>query len=97
MNKTIDEHAQMDVVISNLRATDEELEKLINCIVRGLGNKATHPVAKLDGMDTKGSRYVVTFKVLELRNLSPVDIVRKWLDKLELGGFEINGTLVPRQ
>jgi hypothetical protein len=96
MNNILDGNAQLDVEISNLRATDEELETLKGYIVRGLGKNCTPPIINTDGIDTKGPRYIVTFKVLDPRNFK-IDTVKDWLHAAILVGWRLEATFVPRQ
>lgn len=96
MNHPIDENAQLDVEISNLRASDEELAVLKKLLERGLEAKATAPIIRSVGSDAKGKRYEVTFKVLEPRHFS-MDAVKDWLHSATLVGWRIEATVVPRK
>lgn len=93
MNNELDEHAQLDVEISNLRATDEELEKLKCLIVTGLGKNATPLKITAASHDSKGSRYEITFRVLNPRNFNP-STVQDWLHAVALVGWSLNATFV---
>jgi len=93
MNNELDEHAQLDVEITNLRATDEELEKLKYIIVTGLGKNATPLKITAVSNDAKGSRYEVTFRVLNPRHFN-LSIVQDWLHAATLVGWSLNATFV---
>lgn len=94
MNHPIDENAQLDVEISNLYATDAELATFKELLVRGLGGMATAPVIQAVGSNSKGTRYEVTFKVLEPKHFSP-DTVKDWLHSAMLVGWRLEATFVP--
>jgi len=96
MNNILDENAQLEVEISNLRATDEELETFRSYIVRGLGTNATPPIIKTDGIDAEGLHHIVTFKVLDPRNFK-IDTVKDWLHATLLVGWRLDATFVPKQ
>lgn len=93
MNNELDAHAQLDVEISNLRATDEELEKLKDLIVTGLGNNATSLKVTAVSNDAKGSRYELTFRVLNPRHFK-LSTVQDWLYAATLVGWNLNATFV---
>lgn len=93
MNNVLDEHAQLDVEISNLRATDEELGKLKALIVTGLGNNATSLKVTAISNDIKGSRYELTFRVLNPRHFK-LSTVQDWLYAAGLVGWNLNATFV---
>ena len=93
MNNTLDKNAQLEVEISNLRATSEELEQLKSCITNGMGNNGTPPVSLLDGEDSKCSRYIVTFRVLNPRNFN-TSTVQAWLYAAKLVGWSLEATFV---
>jgi hypothetical protein len=92
-NNELDEHAQLDVEISNLRATDEELEKLKHLIVTGLGKNATPPKITAVSNDAQGSRYELTFRVLNPKHFE-LSIVQNWLYISALVGWSLNATFV---
>ncbi len=96
MNNPIDEKAQLDVEISNLYATDAEIAAFTNMLVQGLGSKATTPMIRSVGVNAKGTRYEVTFKVLEPRHFS-INKVRDWLHAAMLVGWNLDTTIVPPQ
>ena len=93
MNNELDEHAQLDVEISNLRATDEELEELMTLIATEFGNIATPP--KITGVsnDANGSRYELTFRVLDRRHYRE-STVQDWLYAVPLVGWRLYTTTV---
>lgn len=93
MNNELDEHAQLEVEISNLRATDEELERLRHLIVTGLGKNATPLKIAAVSNDAKGSRYEVTFRVLNPRHFN-LSTVKDWLHAATLVGWSVNATFV---
>lgn len=93
MNNELDENAQLDVEISNVRATDEELEKLKDLIFTGLGNNATSLKVTVVSNDAKGCRYELTFRVLNPRHFKP-STVQDWLYSVALVGWNINTTFV---
>lgn len=93
MNNELDKHDQLDVEISNLRATEEELEKLKNLIVTGLGKNATPLKIMAVSNDVKGSRYQVTFRVLDPKHFN-ISTVQDWLYEATLVGWAINATFV---
>lgn len=93
MNHPIDERAQLDVEISNLYATDTEIATFTNMLVQGLGSKATAPTIRSVGVNAKGTRYEVTFKVLEPRNFS-LDEVKDWLHAAMLVGWSIEAIFI---
>jgi len=96
MDNILDKNAQLEVKIINLRATDEELETLRGYIVRGLGTNGTPPIIKTDGIDVKGFRHIVTFKVLDPQNFK-IDTVKDWLHATLLVGWQLDATFVPKQ
>lgn len=93
MNNALDEHAQLDVEISNLRATDEELENLKALIVKCLGNNATSLKVTAISNDTKVIRYELTFRVLNPRHFK-LPTVQDWLYAAGLFGWNLNATFV---
>lgn len=93
MNDPLDGNEKLDVNISHLYATDEQLEKLENLIVEGLGSNGTPPNITFVGMDEKGARYEVKFKVFNIKNFK-LDIVKNWLHSATLVGWNMRGTLV---
>ncbi len=93
MKNELDEHAQLDVEITNLRATNEELEKLKHLIVAGLGKNATPLKITAVSNDAKGSRYEVTFRVFNPRHFN-LSTVQDWLYAVALVGWSLNATFV---
>lgn len=93
MNNELDEHAQLNVEISNLRATDEELEKLKHLIVTGLGKNATPPKITAVSNDAKGICYELTFRVLNPKNFEQ-STVQNWLYAVTLVGWTLKATFV---
>ena len=93
MNNELDEHAQLDVAISNLRATDEELKKLKDLISTGLGINATPLRITAVSNDAKDSRYEVTFRVLEPKHFN-LSTVQDWLYAATLVDWSLNATFV---
>jgi len=93
MNNELDENAQFDVVINNLRATDEELDKLKHLITKNLGKKATPLRITAVSDDAKGSLYEVKFRVLSPRHFN-ISKVQDWLYEAALVGWDLNATFV---
>ncbi len=94
MNHPIDEKAQLDIEISNIYATDAELAVFTDMLVQGLGSKATAPTIRSVGANAKGTRYEVTFKVLEPKHFS-LDRIKDWLHAAMLVGWNLEATVVP--
>lgn len=93
MNNALDENAKLDVDISNLLATEEELDKLKELIVKKLGVNTTPPKVTFDRSNVKGDFYEVSFTVLKPKSFN-VDIIQEWLYSLTLVGWHIDATFV---
>lgn len=93
MNNEIDENTQLDVEISNLRATDEELKKLKNLISTGLGKNSTPLRITVISNDAKGNRYEITFRVLNPKHFK-ISTVQDWLYAATLVGWNLNAAVV---
>ncbi|GAC1569126.1 MAG: hypothetical protein NVS3B3_23190 [Aquirhabdus sp.] len=93
MNNEFDENAQLEVEISNLRATDKELENLKHLIATNLGKNATLLRITAVSNDAKGSCYEVKFRVLDPRHFN-ISTVQNWLHEGTLIGSMINATFV---
>ena len=94
MKNNLDKQAQLDVEITNLSATGEEIEKLKNLIVTRLGNNFSTLEIKTVSNDVKGSIYEVSFRVLDpmLYNDS---MVQDWLYEAGLVRWCLDSTFVP--
>ncbi|MFE8072597.1 hypothetical protein QQM79_16175 [Marinobacteraceae bacterium S3BR75-40.1] len=94
MNNEIDENAKLDVEISNLRATEDEVEKLKAMITEKFDRKITNPAITLDRVDSKGAPvYEVNFKVLDPKNFK-IETIQEFLYSLSLVGWRVEGTFV---
>jgi hypothetical protein len=96
MKNIIDDNANIDVVISSLRATEDEIKKLEYLLIKKIGAISTPPKASMERMDRKGTVYQVTFKVTEPKHFT-LEVVQEILESLTLVGWNINGTFVPGQ
>lgn len=96
MKNIIDDNANINVVISSLRATENEIKKLENLLIKKIGAISTTPKLSVERMDQKGTVYQITFKVTEPKHFK-LEIVQEILETLTLVGWNINGTFVPGQ
>ena len=94
MNNALDKNAKLDVNISHLLATDEELEKLKELIIKRLGLNETSPKIIFESSNAKGNFYEVTFKILKPKS-SDREVIKECLYSLNLVGWDIRGTYVP--
>ncbi|MGV2872039.1 hypothetical protein [Colwellia sp. E150_009] len=65
MSNALDENAKLDVNISNLLATEAELEKLKELIVNDLGNNTTSFEVTFESSNHKGDFYEISFTILK--------------------------------
>jgi len=93
MNNALDENAKLNVDISNLLATEEELEKLKELIVKKLGVNTTSPTVTFERSNGKGDFYEVNFTIPNPKSFK-VDILKEWLHSLTLVGWHVNATFV---
>ena len=93
MKNNLEKQAQLDVEITNLSATGEEIEKLKNLIVTGLGNNVSTLQIKAVSHDVKGSIYEVNFRVIDPR-LYNDSMVQDWLYEAGLVRWCLDSTFV---
>lgn len=96
MQHEIYDRGQLNVKISNVRASDEEIERLKTAIASGIGSTNALPVVKFEGADRKGSRYTITFAVRGPRAFS-LSTVQEWLYAVPLVGWDIAATAGPKE
>lgn len=96
MQHEIFDNGQLNVEITNVKASDEEIEKLKACIAKGIGSKNAAPVVQLEGMSAKGTRYTVKFSV---RGPTYFDLsnVQEWLYSVGLVGWQIEAKSGPKE
>ena len=93
MNKTLDENAKLDVNISHLLATEVELTKLKELIIKDLGVNTTLPKVSCEGSNIKGDFYEVSFTIIKPKSTHK-KMIKEWLYSLSLVGWQINATYV---
>ncbi|OIQ65612.1 hypothetical protein GALL_528270 [mine drainage metagenome] len=93
MQNELDENANLNVEISNLSASPEELERVMNRISKSLGTSATVPKVTSMSNTKNGSRYTVEFVVLKPPRFN-IDSVKDWLHSENLVGWRIDATFV---
>ncbi|MFT5815816.1 MAG: hypothetical protein ACI9VT_003592 [Psychroserpens sp.] len=93
MNNALDENAKLDVNISHLLATEVELEKLKELILKGLGINTTLPKVSCEDSNIKGDFYEVNFTIIKPKSYHK-EMIREWLYSLSLVEWQINATYV---
>lgn len=96
MHHEIYEDGQLNVDISNVRATEEEIEKLKEAIIRGIGPRNMPPVVTLKGEDKRGNFYRVNFAIRGPMRFD-LETVGKWLHSAFLVGWRIEAQAGPKQ
>ena len=92
----IHENGQLNVEISRLCATKQEIEALQSVLVKQLGPHNQPPIVTLDRMDQKSDWYTVKFALRGLTFLK-LDTVREWLHSAGLVGWNIDAQSGPKQ
>jgi hypothetical protein len=90
MNKALDENAQMEVEVNDIRATAKEVDNFKSIITQSLGNNGTTPTVTTTGVEL----YDVNFKVINPK-IFKLESVVDWLKSSGIVGHNIRGTLVP--
>jgi hypothetical protein len=93
MNKPLDENAKLDITVSNIMATNEEIEEFKKTITTRLKDNCTLPVSVFKRVSSKGNIYEVTFTVLKPKHFN-LDLIGHFLHTLKIVGFRIEGTYV---
>lgn len=93
MKNNLDKQVQLDVEITNLSATGEEIEKFKNLIVTRLGSNVSVLKIKAVSNDVKGSIYEVSFRVIDPR-LYNDSMVQDWLYEAGLVRWCLDSTYV---
>lgn len=87
-------NARFSVEVSNLRATESELEKFVSLVVQTFKDNATTPTVSLIRLDSKGSIFEIKFIVKKPSNFR-IDTLKDWLHSLGLVGWQVEGTFIP--
>lgn len=93
MNNKIDEAAQLDVEISNLYATTEEIDKLKKFIAFRYNGNTLPPVVRLVGSDKKGEKYEIFWRIIDPSSFR-LEKIQEWLYEANLVGWKLNLTVV---
>ncbi len=93
MSNSINEDLNMNVTISNLQATEDEIKKLEELLIKEFRTISTHPKINLEGTNTKGNLYKATFTVTDTRYFD-LKSVQELLYSLVLVGWSLDGTFV---
>lgn len=96
MLQEIFDNGQLNVEISNVVASKEEIEKLKACITQGIGNTNAAPLVRLNGMDQKSIRYTVKFAVRGPAHFN-LSSVQDWLYSVGLVGWNIESQAGPKE
>lgn len=96
MHHEIYENGQLNIEIHNIRATDDEIEKLKEVITNGIGHQNIPPVVTPEGMDQKGGRYRINFAIRGPRHFE-LETVQQWLYSVGLVGWNIDAKAGPKQ
>jgi len=93
VDNRLDENARMFVEVSNLRATDADLEKFVTLLIERLGSNITYPETSLIQIDSEGAINEVQFTVKNPDKFKP-ETVEGLLESLALVGWRIDSTFV---
>jgi len=93
VDSRLDENARMFVEVSNLRATDADLEKFVTLLIERLGSNITYPEASLIQVDSEGAINEVQFTVKNPDKFK-TETVEGLLESLALVGWRIDSTFV---
>ena len=93
MSNRLGENFHLDVEISNLDGTADEMKKLRTLLISGLEGIATGLSFGSSASADKGALHIVKFRVLDGKNFE-LDSVKGWLHQALFVGWQINATSV---
>ena len=93
MTNEFGQAGQLDVEISNLYASDAEIEKLQTLLDQGLAGIASPLVITAVSNNAKGTRYAVTCRVFEPKRFQQAR-VQDWPYEAKLVGWRLEVTTV---
>lgn len=91
--KDLDSNAKMDVVINNVRTSEQSIEKIIEIISDKLGGLANNYVSRIIDSGSDPLVYEVRFKLLDPKKIKPETIANMLAD-YRIDFSDINGTFV---
>lgn len=93
MDNKLGENAHLDIAISNLHASEDELGKLRSLVAKNLGSNAINFSIQSVAITAKGAQYEVKFTVINPKHFN-LDRLRDWLHEALLVGWHLNATFV---
>jgi hypothetical protein len=94
MRNDLDADAQLEVEITNLVATEAEIQNAQSLIESGLGSNISPILVTPDGTAKGGTRFEMTFRVFNPNRFRNAQI-QEWLYEAGLVGWRLDATFVP--
>ena len=88
MQNEIRENGQLNIVITNVTASNEQIDQLKEHIATGIGAANNPATIKLSRSSPKGNAYTVTFSVRGPRHFD-ISSVGDWLHSIGVVGWDI--------
>ena len=94
MRNELDSDAQLEVEITNLVATETEIQSARSLIESGLGSNISPIMVTPDGTAKGGTRFEMTFRVFNPKRYRN-EQVQEWLYQAGLVGWRLNAIFAP--